>query len=68
MTDWADEATAAADLHLDLALSNVIHHPVMAVSLSACEQCGSEIPKRRQQAVPGVRLCVECQGALERMR
>jgi len=30
-------------------------------SLTHCEECGVEIPLARQQAVPGVRLCVACQ-------
>ncbi|MBX2881641.1 MAG: DksA/TraR family C4-type zinc finger protein [Granulosicoccus sp.] len=30
-------------------------------SLSICEECEAEIPVARQQAVPGVRLCVACQ-------
>jgi phage/conjugal plasmid C-4 type zinc finger TraR family protein/HAD superfamily hydrolase (TIGR01509 family) len=34
-------------------------------SLSHCEECGAEIPLARQQAVPGVRLCVACQSALD---
>ena len=34
-------------------------------SLSHCEECGAEIPVARQQAVPGVRLCVDCQSALD---
>ncbi len=32
-------------------------------SLSECEECGADIPKARRQAVPGVRLCVDCQEA-----
>lgn len=35
-------------------------------SLTHCEECGSEIPERRRDAVPGVRLCVACQEALDR--
>lgn len=31
-------------------------------SLEQCEECGKDIPVARQQAVPGVRLCVGCQG------
>lgn len=31
-------------------------------SLSHCEECGREIPPARREAVPGVRLCVACQG------
>ena len=30
-------------------------------SLRECEECGDEIPEARRKAVPGVRLCVECQ-------
>ena len=28
-----------------------------------CEDCGEPIPEARRKAVPGVRLCVTCQGA-----
>ena len=31
-------------------------------SLKNCEECGVPIPEARRQAVPGVRLCVPCQG------
>lgn len=30
-------------------------------SLTHCEECDEEIPEARREAVPGVRLCVECQ-------
>ena len=30
-------------------------------SLKHCERCGTEIPAARRKAIPGVRLCVECQ-------
>lgn len=29
--------------------------------LTHCEECESEIPDARRKAVPGVRLCVNCQ-------
>lgn len=32
-------------------------------SLSHCEECTAPIPEARRQAVPGVRLCVNCQAA-----
>lgn len=35
-------------------------------SLTHCEQCGAEIPKARQKAIPGVRLCTACQEASDR--
>ncbi len=35
-------------------------------SLIECEECGEEIPPARRQALPGVRLCLECQKEQER--
>jgi phage/conjugal plasmid C-4 type zinc finger TraR family protein len=32
-------------------------------SLRHCEECNAVIPEARRQAVAGVRLCVNCQGA-----
>ena len=37
-------------------------------SLEYCADCGEEIPERRREAVPGVRLCVECQSAADKQR
>jgi len=34
-------------------------------SLTHCEECGAEIPAARRRALPGVRLCVNCQTGLE---
>jgi RNA polymerase-binding transcription factor DksA len=31
-------------------------------SLAHCLECGTDIPEARRQALPGVRLCVACQG------
>lgn len=31
-----------------------------------CEQCDAEIPEARRRAMPGVRLCVTCQEALDK--
>ena len=30
-------------------------------SLTHCEECEAEIPQARREAIPGVRLCVQCQ-------
>lgn len=30
-------------------------------SLSHCEECDEPIPEARREAVPGVRLCLDCQ-------
>ena len=34
-------------------------------SLTHCEECENVIPEARRKAIPGVRLCVNCQSALE---
>jgi phage/conjugal plasmid C-4 type zinc finger TraR family protein len=37
-------------------------------SLSHCEDCGEEIPKARQLAVKGCKMCIECQIYSERLK
>ena len=34
-------------------------------SLTHCEECNKSIPKARRKAVPGVRLCINCQAELD---
>jgi phage/conjugal plasmid C-4 type zinc finger TraR family protein len=34
--------------------------------LTHCEACQAAIPDARRKAIPGVRLCVDCQAELER--
>lgn len=33
---------------------------------TCCEKCDAFIPDARRKAIPGVRLCVNCQSALEK--
>ena len=35
-------------------------------SLEECEECGEPIPPARRLAMPGVRLCIECQQEADR--
>jgi phage/conjugal plasmid C-4 type zinc finger TraR family protein len=35
-------------------------------SLTHCTECGADIPEARRNAIPGVRLCVACQEAVDR--
>ena len=35
-------------------------------SFIKCQECEIEIPAARQKAVPGVRLCIQCQEELEK--
>jgi len=34
-------------------------------SLTHCEECDKDIPEARRQAIPGVRLCVQCQEEID---
>lgn len=40
----------------------------LRASAEYCEQCGDDIPPARQQAIPGVQMCVECQSRSERFK
>ncbi len=35
-------------------------------SLTHCEDCGEPIPEARRAAIPGVRLCVQCQSEADK--
>ena len=35
-------------------------------SATHCHECGASIPKERRAALPGVRLCVACQEAVDK--
>ncbi|MCC5880733.1 MAG: DksA/TraR family C4-type zinc finger protein [Idiomarina sp.] len=35
-------------------------------SLEFCAECDEPIPKARREALPGVRLCIECQTELDK--
>lgn len=37
-------------------------------SLRHCEECAAPIPEARRQAVPGVRLCIACQGEQDKQQ
>jgi phage/conjugal plasmid C-4 type zinc finger TraR family protein len=37
-------------------------------SLTDCEECETVIPEARRKAIPGVRLCVECQARAEKQQ
>jgi phage/conjugal plasmid C-4 type zinc finger TraR family protein len=37
-------------------------------SLIHCEMCEDAIPEARRKAIPGVRLCVDCQSDLEKQQ
>ncbi|GHH51888.1 MULTISPECIES: DksA/TraR family C4-type zinc finger protein [Gammaproteobacteria] len=64
-TGWAgdgavhDQIEATVDDAVKRARSRLPSGP----GLTHCEECGAAIPEARRKAVPGVRLCVDCQQA-----
>jgi phage/conjugal plasmid C-4 type zinc finger TraR family protein len=67
-TGWAKEGAVQEQIDatvkdaISLAKSRLPQGP----SLSHCAECGAEIPQARQDAVPGVRLCLSCQDTHDR--
>ena len=37
-------------------------------SSTECESCGETIPLKRRTALPGIKLCVDCQSDLEKKK
>jgi len=67
-TGWAGDG--AVQQQIDDSIEDAIKRaraqlPV-GPSLEHCEECGESIPEARRQAMPGVRLCVECQAERDR--
>lgn len=66
--DIADRAAAREAEFLSDALAEQRRRTHSSLpSLEICEECGAGIPPARRLAVPGVRLCVACQTAAEKL-
>ena len=51
------------DASIDDAVEQARRRLPRGAGLPDCEECGVAIPAARRRAIPGVRLCVECQAA-----
>jgi phage/conjugal plasmid C-4 type zinc finger TraR family protein len=62
-TGWAREGAVQdqIDATIEDAIKRARSRLNSGPSLTHCEECEAAIPLARQQAVPGVRLCVKCQ-------
>ncbi len=64
-TGWAKDG--AIQEQIDATISDEISRvrskmlQTAAESEASCQECGNTIPEARRLAVPGVRLCIECQ-------
>lgn len=66
-TGWAGDG--AVQEQIDATVEDAIERAraelPSGASLTHCAECGVEIPPARREALPGVRLCVSCQQALD---
>ncbi len=66
-TGWAGD-TAVQD-QIDATVEDAIKRARSRLpsgpGLERCEECDAPIPEARRKAIPGVRLCVACQRALD---
>lgn len=60
MADEADVANDYEDARRESLIQAMTQQKPVGPSLSECEECGDEIPKARQEAAKGCRLCVVC--------
>ncbi len=67
-TGWA--ADGAVQDQIDATVKDAIERARSRLpegpALTHCAECGSEIPEARRNAIPGVRLCINCQDAVDR--
>lgn len=66
-TGWAKDGAVQEqiDASVEDAVNRARSELARGESLSECEECAAPIPQARREAVPGVRRCIECQGAAE---
>ncbi|GGE70933.1 hypothetical protein GCM10011533_24190 [Streptosporangium jomthongense] len=56
------------DASIEDAVAEARSRLVTGESAEFCDECDCAIPEARRKAIPGVRLCVECQSALEKQQ
>jgi phage/conjugal plasmid C-4 type zinc finger TraR family protein len=64
---WAPDGAVQEQIEATIAdeIERVRRELARGESLQHCEECGAEIPEGRRRAVPGVRLCIQCQQQVE---
>ena len=60
---WAQDGAVDAQIQdsINDEIARVRRKLAGGESLEECEECGEPIPLARRLAMPGVRLCIECQ-------
>lgn len=64
---WGSEDAGSEQMQqtLEDAVSQARSQLPSGTSATHCDNCEALIPEGRRQALPGVRLCVACQSALD---
>jgi phage/conjugal plasmid C-4 type zinc finger TraR family protein len=67
-TGWAGDGAVQDQIDATIkdGIQRVRNRMPHGPGLLRCEDCDAEIPEARREAVPGVRLCVNCQDAHDR--
>ncbi|WP_446425395.1 DksA/TraR family C4-type zinc finger protein [Mailhella sp.] len=65
---WAQDGAVDAQIQdsINDEIARVRRRLAGGESLMECEECGDPIPPARRLAMPGVRLCIECQQEADR--
>ena len=67
-TGWAQDG--AVQDQIDATVKDAVERAKSRLpsgpGLTHCAECAAQIPQARRDAVPGVRLCLKCQEALDR--
>lgn len=63
--DIVDRAQHCERQTIDVAIANARNSLLAEPGRGVCLACGERIPKRRLEAVPGARYCLNCQTELE---
>ena len=65
---WAQDGAVDAQIQVSIndEIARVRSRLAGGESLEECEECGEPIPLARRLAMPGVRLCIECQQEADR--
>lgn len=68
-TGWAQDGAVQEQIDdtVDEAVQRARSRLPKGDSLSHCEECDAPIPEARRKALPGVRLCVSCQQAQDKV-